>query len=495
MPKNQFRNLFKDIAIYGFGDLLLRATSLITLPIYTRIFNPADYGVLSYVMTIINLLASVLSLGLASAYSLYFFEAETEKEKQVVTFTSVAFTALWSSAVALLCLPFSKTISRLSFNTEEYWLLLTLAFLAVPIGLINTLLGQVLRNQFKARLFTILNIVSALMTVGFGLYGVLVLKMGLAGVVGGGLVAACLIFPVRLWTVRDMMRPAYSNEMLRKLLGFGIPLVPMTLAYWVFEVSDRLILGRLSTLEQLGLYAVANSVTTILAFVNSALGQAWSPHGFKVRIEQPEIAPAFFGQVLTYILVGFGLICVGLAAFAREILMVLTSPDFYPAAMAIGPLALGFVAYSSTQVTAAGLSLSKKTKYFALFSWLAALLNIGLNILFVPRWGMMAASWSTAASYIFLTVSYMLMSQRFWRVDYEKRRSVTVALLTIVFTVFVWLLPDAELMVSLLMKSAYCLTYVGLLFLLHVLDKRELSAALGLWQGLFGAAAHARKES
>jgi O-antigen/teichoic acid export membrane protein len=495
MLKNQFRNLFKDIAIYGFGDLLLRATSLITLPIYTRIFNPADYGVLSYVLTVVNLVGAIVSLGLASAYSLYFFEAETEKEKQLVTFTSLSFTALWSGAVALLCLPFSNAISRLSFNTEEYGLLFALAFLTVPIGLINTMCGQVLRNQFKARLFTLLNIASALMTVGFGLYGVLVLKMGLAGVVGGGLAAACLIFPVRLWTVRDMLRPVYSNEMLRKLLGYGVPLVPMTLAYWVFEVSDRLILGKLSTLEQLGLYAVANSVTTILAFINGALGQAWSPHGFKVRVEQPEIAPQFFGQVMTYILVGFGLMCVGLTAFAREVLMILTSPKFYPAAMAIGPLALGFVAYGSTQVTAAGLSLSKKTKYFALFSWLAALLNIGLNILFVPRWGMLAASWSTALSYIFLTVSYMLMSQRFWRVAYEKRRATTVALLTIVFTVAVWFLPDAELVVSLLMKTAYCLTYVGLLFLLHVLDRRELDAALGLWQGRFGAAAHARKES
>jgi O-antigen/teichoic acid export membrane protein len=484
MFKPSFRSLFKDIATYGFGDLLLRATSLITLPIYTRVFSPADYGVLSYVLTVINLLSAVLSLGCASAYSLYFFEAKSIKEKQVVTSTCLAFVVIWTGGIILLCLPFSKSMSSWSFNTEQYWLLFFLAFLTIPMNLLNTMLGQVLRNQFKARIFTVLNVAAALLTVGFGVVCVLILKWGLKGIIAGGLLASAAVFPVRVWSVRQMIRPYYSGEMLRKLLAYGVPLVPMTLAYWVFEVSDRLLLGKLSTLDQLGLYAVANSVTTVLAFLYSALGQAWSPHALNVREEQPELAPAFFGQVLTYVLISFGVICVGLAAFAHEALTILTSPKFYPAAMAIGPLALGFVAYASTQVTATGLALSKKTGYFALFSWLAALLNIGLNVLTIPRWGMMAASWSTAVSYIFLTLAYTFSAQRYWRVQYEKYRAATVALLTVVFTVGVMLLPSTNFITGLAVKTVYCLIYVVLLFVFQVVDQRELGGMLALWRGV-----------
>ncbi|MGQ0761919.1 MAG: oligosaccharide flippase family protein [Acidobacteriota bacterium] len=484
MSQHSFRSLFKDIAIYGFGDLTLRATSLVTLPIYTRIFSPADYGILSYVLTIINIISAVSILGCNSAYSLYFFEAETVEAKQIVTSTSLGFISLLSLAVALLFLPFASPISFWSFGTGQHALLFSLAFLSVPAGLINSMCGQVLRNQFQARLFTTLNIITAVLTVGFGLYGVVVMKLGLVGVVGGGLVAACIMLPARFWTIRAWLRPVFAYPMLKKLLAFGVPLVPMTIAYWVFEVSDRIILSKLSTLEQLGLYAVANTLTGALALVNSALGQAWSPHAFRMRTEHPDTAPQFFGHVLTYILVSFGILCVGITVFAREILVSLSSPRFYPAALAIGPLALGFVAYASTQVTAAGLSLAKKTSYLALFAWIAALLNIGLNIIFVPRWGMMAAAWSTAVSYIFLTVAYMISAQRFWRVSYEKYRAATVALLTFVCTAGVLLLPSTDFIPGLLMKTAYCLVYVALLFVFQVLDRRELKGLLALWRGV-----------
>ena len=486
MSQPSFRNLFKDVAIYGFGDFIFRAASLLTLPIYSRVFTPADYGVLSYVLTITNIMSAMLALGFASAYSLYFFEATTDKEKQLVTSTCLWFIAIWSFAISLVGLPFTATISEWSFRTSQYGLLIKLAFLTVPLGLINTLCGQVLRNEFKAGLFTSLNVASAFLTVGFGLYGVLVLKLGLMGVIGGALLAACVILPVRLWTVRGMLRLKFSSERLKQLLAYGLPLLPMTVAYWIFEVSDRIVLGKLSTLEQLGLYSLANTLTSGLAFVNGALGQAWSPHAFKLRMERPDLAPAFFGQVLTYILVAFGILAVGISVFAHEVLVILSTPRFYPAAFAIGPLALGFVAYASTQVTAAGLSLGKKTTYFAIFSWIAAAINIGLNVLFVARWGMMAASWSTAASYIFLTFAYMLSSQKYFHVSYEKQRAIMVSLGTVIFILAIPLLPHPKFFLSVVMKIVYCALYVALLFFFHVLDKREIGIMLRLWQELRG---------
>lgn len=484
MPKHSFRDLFKDIAIYGLGDILLRATAFITMPIYTRIFAPEDFGVLSFINTGVNLFSGVLILGGNSAYALFFFEAKTRPEKQLITSTWLGFLSLWSLAIILLSLPFTGALSRWSFRTDQYRLLCALGLLSVPVSLINTMCGQVLRNQFQARLFTTLSVISSLLTIGLGLFGAVILKMGLTGVIGGGLIAGILILPVRLWTAREMLRPMFSARMLQKLLAYGVPLVPMTLAYWVFEVSDRLILAKLSTLGQLGLYAVANGATSILIFANVSLGQAWSPHAIRIYEDQPEFAKAFFGQMMTYILVGFGVLCVGLTVFAREILMILATPPFYPAALAIGPLALGAVAYASTQVTALGISLSKKTKYFAFFSWAAAILNFVLNILFVPRWGMMAASWSTAVSYIFLTAVYLITSQRLRPVDYEKRRLITVITLTIGFTVAAPLLPGFDSITTIILKIAYCLTYVALLLTFHVIDQREGSMILRTLRGL-----------
>lgn len=478
-----FRDLFKDLLIYGTGEILLKATAFLTLPFYTRIFTPEEYGMWSFVVTAVGLLNSIMILGGDSAYARFFFEANTEEEKRLITSTWFGFLALWSACLVIFCLPFTNFFSVWSFGTGKHALLFALTLLASPLTLINSMCGQALRNRFQARLFTTMNVVSTLLIVGFSLIGAVVMKLGLIGLLGGTLFATLVILPVRLWTVRDLLRPIFSRRILRDLLGFGVPLVPSSLAYWVFAVSDRILLGKLSTLEQVGLYTVANQVTSILLFFHGALGQAWSPHAIRVYEEQPEQASVFFGRVMTYILAGFGLLSVGVTTFAHEILMVLSTLPFYAARLAIGPLALGFVAYATTQVTAVGISLKKKTHYFALFSWTAALLNVGLNVLLIPMWGMIAASWTTMAAYLFLTMAYLSVSQRLWPVAYEKRRALVVAGLTFIFTIGAPLLPAFSPIFSVVIKSVYCCVFVGLMFLLKGLDNREWETLLTLIRG------------
>ena len=481
-----FRNLFKDLLTYGTCDIILKAAIFITLPLYTRIFTPEDYGIWSFVVTAVGLLGAILILGGDSAYARFFFESKSEEEKQLVTSTWFGFLALWSVVMIGLCTPLIGLFSLWSFGTSRYALLFTLTLLAAPLTLINTMCGQALRNRFQARLFAIMNVVTTLLSVGFSLFGAVVLELGLTGVLGGALFAALVILPVRLWTVRDLLRPVFSWRALRNLLAFGVPLVPSSLAYWVFAGSDRILLGKLSTLEQVGLYSVANQVTGVLGLFNGALGQAWSPHAVRLYEEQRESAPAVFGRVMTYILAGFGFLSVGITTFAREALMVLSTPPFYMARLAIGPLALAFVAYASIQVTAAGISLTKKTHYFALFSWAAALFNVGVNMLLIPIWGMMAASFTTLAAYLFLTVAYLIVSQKLWPVAYEKRRALVVVGLTFLFTLAAPILPSLSLIFSVIVKFFYCLAFVGLLFLLRGLDEREWGALLAFMRGRFG---------
>jgi O-antigen/teichoic acid export membrane protein len=478
--KYQFGLLLKDIGIYGLGDIILKATAFITLPLYTRIFTPEEYGMWSFVVTAVGLLNSIMILGGDSAYARFFFEAKSDEERRLITSTWFGFLALWSAGLVIFCLPITGLFSVWSFGTKEYGLLFFLTLLAAPLTLINTMCGQALRNRFQAKLFSTLNVVSTLLSVGFSLYGAVVMKLGLVGLLGGTLFATLVILPVRLWTVRDLLRPVFSVKVLRDLLMFGVPLVPSSLAYWVFAVSDRILLGKLSTLEQLGLYTVANQVTSILVFFHGALGQAWSPHAIRVYEEQPEQASVVFGRVMTYVLAGFGLLSVGITTFSSEILMVFSTPLFYGAKLAIGPLALGFVAYATTQVTALGISLRKKTHYLALFSWAAALLNVGLNVLLIPIWGMIAASWTTMATYLFLTLVYLTVSQRLWPVAYETRRALVLAGLTFIFTIAAPLLPALSPIFSVVIKSVYCSTFVGLLFLLRGLDDREWEVLLTL---------------
>ncbi|MEX0791153.1 MAG: oligosaccharide flippase family protein, partial [Actinomycetota bacterium] len=106
--------LSRDIFVYGVGEVLVKAFGLITLPIYTRIFSPEQYGTLSIVLTVAGLVLAIVALGGDSAFSRYFLAARTLPERQTVTSTWIGFLGAWSVLATLLLLPFSGDLARLA---------------------------------------------------------------------------------------------------------------------------------------------------------------------------------------------------------------------------------------------------------------------------------------------------------------------------------------------------------------------------------------------
>jgi len=475
-----FRRLFRDMAIYGGGDILLRATGFLTLPIYTRLLSPDDYGVMAFVLTAGALVGAFLALGGDSAYARYFFEADTHERRQAITSTWFAFLAAWAFGLVVVALPFSGLFSEWAFGTDRHADLFVLALLTTPVTLMSAMFGQVLRNEFRPGLLTAHNSVTALLSIGLALVGVVVLDRGVAGILAGGLIGTAVVLPARIWAARRFLRPVFSVSLLSRLLAFGLPLVPASLAWWVFGTSDRFVLGKLSDLSELGLYSVAFSLVSVLSLATGALGQAWSPHAFHVYSTTPDAAPRFYGRMLVYLIAGFGTVAVALAAFAHPILAVLTTDEFVGAAAAVGPLALGVAAFATTQVTAGGISIMKRTSYLALYMWLAAALNLGLNLALVPAFGMLGAAWAMVASYVFMTLAYLFTTQRLWPIDYDRRRAVVGAVLTIAFVAATPLLPDGPLPAALAAGAGWSAAFAVALFAGRVVDRADLGAARSL---------------
>lgn len=470
------RKFLGDFAIYGVGDIIIKATGFVTLPIYSRLLNVEGYGTWNLILAGVGMVSAVLVLGGDSAYIRFFFAAKTEDERQTITSTWFSFLALWSVVITLVCVAFSQPIAAWALDQPESALLVALGLLAAPVGLINALCAQTLRNQFRARPFVFWNVFSALLSVGGSLIGAVVFNFGVTGVLGGALIAGLIMLPIRLWTIRSMLALRFSVPLLRQLLAYGVPLMPGSVAYWVFASSDRLLLGQLTDLAQVGLYAVANQIANLIGFLYGALGQAWVPRSTALYETDRESAAPVFGQMLTYFLVLFGVMSVGITVFAPEIITVLSTPEFIPAAVAVGPLALGYVAYASTQVTSMSIMLTKKTYYLTILAWASAILNVVLNLILIPQLGMVAAAWSTTLSYVFLTLAYLFISQRLWAIAYEVRRGLLCVALTVAFTLAATRLPQLDFVASIALKAGYCLLFAAALALTGVLDRREWGA-------------------
>jgi O-antigen/teichoic acid export membrane protein len=324
-----------------------------------------------------------------------------------------------------------------------------------------------------------LNVAVTVATVVLCLLFAVWLDWGITGLAAGQLVALLLALPVRVWYARHLLRPVFSSPLLRTVLRFALPLVPGTVAWWVFGFSDRMVLGWLSTLHEVGLYSVANSATTLLGLLVAAVGLAWTPHALRMYEERRNETPAFYGRMLTYTIVAFGALAVFVTTFAHELLVVLTGQDYLGAERAIGPLALGFVAFATVQVTQLGMTLLKRTSYLAIAAWVAAVVNVGLNIAFVPSYGMRASAWATFVAYLALTVFYFVISQRLWPITVDARKVIVAAGVTFVFTIGVHVLPHFGWLADLAVKFSYVAAYAILLVATRVVAPSDLDALSG----------------
>ena len=437
--------LSRDLFIYGFGEIVTKAFGLITLPIYTRLFTAPEFGTLSVALTVAGFILAVLALGGDSAFIRYFLATTDVGQRRVITSTWIGFLAIWSVLATAALLPFSEQIAHVATSETGATLPIALALLLAPVRLINLMCGQVLRNEFRAGAYISLNVAALALMVAASLFGVVVLELGIVGVLLGTLVAEIGMLPIRILSARHMLGWHFSPAALRGLLAYGLPLVPTSLAYWVFTTSDRVMLSNLSTLAQVGLYSVAASVTSIAMIAVTALGQGWNPHAIRAFEEDRDSAGGLFARMFTYILAAFGVLGIGMSAFAPELIGIVAGSEFVGAAAAIGPLSVGMIAYATTQVTAGGITLAKRTGYLAAYAWLAAAVNVGLNFMLIPELGMVGAAWATSVAYVVLTAMYLVTSRRLWRFDYERSRATILLIIVAVGLLVASLLADIGL--------------------------------------------------
>jgi O-antigen/teichoic acid export membrane protein len=432
-----FRKLFSDVAVYSTGNLLIKGLSLISAPIFTRIFIPAQYGAWSYINVMVAFMTGILLLGGDNAYTRYFFQCESEEEKQTLTATWLAFLAIWSIVVIAAILPFSGALASWMLGEDGYRAAWVIGLVSSPLAMMNLSLAQALRNRFRAKEFMLFNLATAILTISLAVLFVLVFDLGVAGALLGAALASLVMIPLRLWVIRDLLSRSFSMQFLKKLLIFGLPLVPMNIAFWLFSNADRLMLARLASLEEVGIYSIAGSMAAVIMLLQNAIGLSWLPHGIKTYEEDQIMAAQVFRKIMITFLAGSGFIITGFVALAQEVLFILVPPAYYAAFTVIPFLAAGFIFFTSAHVSVVAIMVKNKTVYIMIACWAIAVLNIGLNFLLIPRFGIAGAGAATGISYMFFAGSYALISRQLWPVAYPGK---LIALLLIVPLVAVGLI-------------------------------------------------------
>jgi len=470
----ELKRLGKHSAIYGLGGLVSRILAVLLLPLYTRYLSPSDYGKVETLIALTTVIGIVLRMGIHSAFFRFYFDSPEPVARLRVLRTSFWFTMAMATAGLVGGLLLAAPISDALFGTTDDSELVMAAFVALWAGMNYEQLTSLFRVEERSVAFVSATIANILLTVSATVVLVVALDKGPVGVIVGNFTGTLLVYAVLVFYRREQLGLQFDRGLLREMNRFGVPLMPTALFLWVTNFSDRLFLVELADTHEVGLYSVGVRIASAMVLLLTAFRLAWP--AFAYSIEEDREARRTYAYVLTYLVALTTWVATGLALLSPWIVEWLAAPAFEASSRVVGPLAFSTVAFAGYIVVAIGVGRAKRTQFNWIVTGAAAAVNIALNLLLIPPYGMMGAAIATVAAYSTMFAGMAWWSQRIYPVPYQWRRVATAAGAGIALTV-VGKLAGGGLPVALVLALVYPLALLPLRFYLPA-ERRAIGARL-----------------
>ena len=410
------KELFKKTSHYTVAKFAIMAAGFVSYPILTRALHPHEYGIMGITVALLNIFVGIAKMGMGTSIVRLWPEWE-KKDGGVSKFVLTIFISIILISLPLIIL-FDLGTYLLSSRIEKY-----LAFfflLASPLILTRALNSYGLallqaREWSKARAFfevltsyaaMILSVIGATVLIGnlLGYY------VGL--IVGEAAVSAILVFYV-LRGVR-LRRASFSRPLLFEAISFGFPIALYELSGVLLYSGDRFIIMSLLGETAVGYYTVAfNLVQYIHVIFTVPIVMAVGPMVAKLcEKEGTEAASIFLRKVARFFFLFALPALTGLTVIRGDLVAVLASEQFLPGASLVHILLASFLLAGSRDIFCLGMFLKKRTWLLAQINLAGAGLNLILNFILIPYYGLNGAAYATLLSQLVITIVAWRMSAR-----------------------------------------------------------------------------------
>ena len=401
----------KYIGGYSLGPIIGAFISFITIPLITYFIAPDEFGKVSMFTLATNLVELVIYLGLDQSYVKYYFEFN----KNDVFWNSLIPSFLFSIITSALIMVFYKPISICLFDVENEIVLVSMLALYMPfsvLGRFHTMFARVSERAIRYSAFTIL---SKLLLLVFCIVFFFITGKQFRSVIYAttlSLAVATLIMMAISYKEISLRGVSLSWTIISKLLKYGLPLIPATIIGWLLNSTDKVMLRSICGYEQLGLYSAALKIVSVLAIVQSCFVAFWTPIAFRWNKEGASIEKyEKVGEIISFVLaLLFSLLLLG-----KDVIISILSPGYHDAVMIIPFLLLHPIMYTMSEVTVVGIYFTGKSTMTIVVAIVSCIINIGGNVLLVPRYGAIGASVATGVSYCVYFWVRTIISNKIWK--------------------------------------------------------------------------------
>lgn len=487
------KSLAKDTAVYGLSSIVGRFLNWCLVPLYTSLFLPDEYGVVTFVYTVVALALIILTYGMETGF-FRFANHDRWKDPMEVYSTALISLAVSSSAFVVGVCAFAEPISNVMEcgGHSSYVVIMAVcvaidAFLALPYSY--------LRYCKRPIRFAVIRLINIGVNIGLNLFFLLLCPwlmnhspatvswfyipdFGIGYIFLSNLIASVVNFVMMMPELKGF-KWKFNRELWREMLRYSAPLLVLGLAGIMNQTVDKLLYPSLApdkadAMSGLGIYGANYKIAIVMVMFIQAFRFAYEPFIFAQAREKGDSKNQAYADAMKYFII-FGLLIFMGVMFYLDILKYFISPDYFSGLKVVPLIMLAELFFGIFFNLSLWYKLTDKTVWGMWFSLFGLAITVVLNIVLVPHYDYMGCAVAALCSYgAMMLVSYFIGRSQY-PISYPLRRiGAYFVLAAVIYGLGMYVLPLSGI-------AAYAVRAILLIVFLAVVahtEKLSLSSLL-----------------
>ncbi|MEZ5054531.1 MAG: oligosaccharide flippase family protein [Chitinophagales bacterium] len=403
-----FYETLKHGSVYTIAFVVTQFISVVSLPIFTKLLQPADFGIYEVFNNTVRVLGILVSLNLFNGFYRFYFDENLDKQDLM---RYVLRTSLLSFFISVLVLwlfqrPFMELVS-LPTNLLA-WILLAV-FANIIFNFFNTYNTAQRFSTHNRNLANNFSIISSSNSVLFVIYWQ---KNYEGRIVGENLILFILSILIIIVYFRNYIgiNDHISKTHKKEILSYSVSFIPIGLSGFALGYLDTIMINNFEGSHDAGLYSYAYKFAVIYSGVTTSFITANRPKLFELLNQHNEAAVIAQMRSMFKMVVALSALFIFFAADGGKILAL--NKAFYDGLHLMPILILSYIFSDINEIYSFYFHYEKKVKYFYYSFAVSAIVNFVLNLIFIPKYGYVAAAYTTLASYGFMMICTYLICKK-----------------------------------------------------------------------------------
>lgn len=405
IDKNKY--LIKNMAIFAISIFATKFIYFLLVPLYTKCLNPSEYGIVDLLFTISNFIFPILTLNITEAIYRFSLDKNSDFNKII----SIGFLCLFN------CMLFGLALIPITNRFDNYKNYSILFYLYVLSLAFSQLMLSFAKGQEKLKIFSVGNIIDSFLIAVLNIILLLFFDMGIYGyfisyILANFLTSVFMIIVCKYYIYIKKMK--FDKKLFLKMTKYSVVLIPTSFLWWIINSSDRIMIAKFLGNYENGIYAISYKIPSLLTTISFVFTQAWMFSAIK-NVEDndnEEYTNKIYGIFIKILcIVGIFIILI-----IKPLFKIYVNSNYYIAWKYVPILVFGYVFMTAATFVSTSYNVQKDSKGFLYSGLIGAIINIILNIVFIPKFETYGAAFATMISYISVFVYRIIDTRKYLKI-------------------------------------------------------------------------------